>query len=252
MKKMNIIKAVCILLFSFALVSCSSTTKSPSEVYQGQSAQQIYSHAEILLAKRSYKDAAEAFEALDSLYPFGSQTQQSQLNLIYAYFEADEMPSAESAAERYIRLYPRSAHVDYAYYMKGLANFEQDQHWLSRVLPFTLSAPRDHSTLEQSFIDFGDFVRLFPNSRYAPDARRRMIYLRNVFAEREIHMARFYMEKKAYVAAANRATHILQQYSSTPMAREALQILIKADEAMGLKQSANEARLVQQLNAPKK
>ncbi|MFU8798265.1 MAG: outer membrane protein assembly factor BamD [Gammaproteobacteria bacterium] len=242
------IKLSFILLFSFGVVSCSSNSKSPSEIYEGQSAEQIYSTGEIMLAKRSYKDAGQAFEALDSLYPFGTYTQQSQLNLIYAHYESEELPSAEAAAERYIRLYPRSPNADYAYYMKGVANFEQDQSWIARLLPFDLSAPRDHSLLEQAFIDFGDFVRLFPDSRYAPDARQRMVYLRNVFAEREIHIARFYMEKKAYVAAANRATHILRQYSATPQAREALKILVKANQAMGLKQSAQEAQQVLQLN----
>jgi outer membrane protein assembly factor BamD len=252
MRHMNKIKIFSIILFSFGIVSCSSTTQSPSELYKGQSAEQIYSTGELLLAKKSYKDAVQAFEGLDSLYPFGPRTQQSQLNLIYAYYEADELPSADAAAERYIRLYPRSPNVDYAYYMKGLANFEQDQNWLTKIIPIDLTAPRDHSTLEQAFIDFGDFIRLFPNSRYAPDARQRMIYLRNVFAMRELHIAKFYMEKKAYVAAANRATVLLREYVSTPMAREALQILIKANEAMGLKQSAGEALYVQQYNQPNK
>jgi outer membrane protein assembly factor BamD len=249
MTYMNKIKLFSILLFSFGIVSCSSTTQSPSEVYQGQSAEQIYTAGEVSLAKRNYKDAVQAFEGLDSLYPFGPRTQQSQLNLIYAHYEADEFPSADAAAERYIRLYPRSANVDYAYYMKGLANFEQNQNWLTKALPFDMAAaPKDHTSLEQAFIDFGDFIRLFPQSRYAPDARQRMIYLRNVFATRELHIAKFYMEKKAYVAAANRATQILREYRSTPIAREALQILIEANEAMGLKQSASEALRVHQLN----
>lgn len=246
---MNIVKLIRIVLLSAAIVSCSSKNPTPSEVYQNQNAAQISRTAEVLLAKRNYKDAVQAFEALDSLYPFGAHTEQAQLDVIYAHYQADEMPSAVAAADRFLRLYPRSPHADYAYYIKGLANFEQDESFLHRYIA-TDPSKRDATTLKRAFLAFTDLIRLYPQSPYAPDAHQRLIYLRNTFADQELIVAKFYMEKKAYVAAVNRATYVLKHYQSTPMAREALQILVQANRAMGLNQSAAEAQRVLDLNYP--
>lgn len=246
---MNCTKLLRVITLSVLLAGCASTP-TPSQMYRGQTAEQIYHAAETALAKENYADAVQAFEALDSLYPFGAHAQQAQLDLIYAYYKNNDNASAGAAAERYIRLYPRSPNVDYAYYLKGLANYDVDRGWLQHYLPAD-PALRDPSTLRQAFNDFSELVRLFPNSKYAPDARQRMIYLRNMFGRYELKVAQFYYDRKAYVAAANRASYVLQHYRSTPATQGALVLLVKANRALGLSKAADDALRVLKLNYPK-
>jgi len=229
---------------------CSSAITDPAIIYKDQSAEEIYRGAEINLAKRRYSTAVQQFEALDALYPFSQYSEQAQLDSIYAYYKNDDMPSTAAAADRYIRLYPRSEHVDYAYYMKGIADFEQDRGWLQRFVSTDLSK-RDPGTTLQAFDDFSQLVRLFPNSVYAPDARQRMVYLRNLFANHELHIAQYYFARGAYVAAANRANYIVQHFDGTPQVEGALVIMVKSYRELGLEESANKALRVLQLNYPK-
>lgn len=233
---------------ALAIAACSSIP-TPSEKYAKFSAEQIYTVAEVKLAKRDYRDSIEAYEALDSLYPFSAHIQQAQLDMIYAYFKNYDMPAAAAAAERYIRLYPRSPNVDYAYYMKGVANFYQDRGWFQRYLP-TDQAVRDPGTTTQSFQDFNTFLKNFPNSPYAADAKQRLIYLRNMFARYNSEVAEYYLQKQAYVAAINRANEVLKKYSGAPANQQALEILVKSYRALGLTKEANNAEEVLKLNFP--
>lgn len=247
-KQMKLNKYLSVIILGLALAGCASAP-TPSQVYRGQTAEQIYTAAETALAKENYADAVQAFEALDSLYPFGPHAQQAQLDMIYAYYKNNDNASAGAAAERYIRLYPRSPNLDYAYYIKGLANYDVDRGWLQHYLPAD-PALRDPGTLRQAFNDFKELVRLFPDSRYAPDAHKRMIYLRNMFGHYELKVAQYYFDSKAYVAAANRASYILQHYRSTPATQGALVLLVKANRALGLTHAANDALRVLKLNYP--
>ena len=197
-------KLLCLAIITcFMLIGCSSIP-TPSEKYANFSAEQIYQIAETKLATAHYKDAIQAYEGLDALYPFNAHAQQAQFDMIYAYYKADDMPSAAAAAERYIRLYPRDQHVDYAYYMRGLANFNQDRGFFQRYFPVD-QAVRDPGTMAQSFKDFSTLIKLFPQSIYAPDAKLHLVYLRNTFAKKEEEIANFYYQKQAYEAAINRA-----------------------------------------------
>lgn len=237
------------LITLIGIVSGCSTTTDPVARFQHQSAEQIYQGGEIALAKGNYSDAIQHFEALDALYPFGTNAEQAQLDLIYAYYRNDDNASTSAAAERFIRLYPGSPRADYAYYMKGLANFDQDRGWFHHILPTDLSA-RDAGTMKQAFNDFSQLVRGYPNSVYTPDARQRMIYLRNLFAGYELHVADFYYQKQAYVAAANRGNYIVQHFEGTPEVEDALGIMVKSYRKLGMRDLADQSLQVLQLNYP--
>jgi outer membrane protein assembly factor BamD len=234
-------------LIAGLLTACSTTkTPSTSQLYRGKTANQIFAKAETELTKRSYTDAAKTFEALISLYPAAPETRQARLDVIYAHYQSDEFALAVTAADRYIQLYPQSAHTDYAYYLKGLADEKQGETWLTRYFPVDPAA-RDLSTEHRAFTDYQKLVQLFPASPYAQDARERMIYLRDMYARYELSVADYYMQRQAYVAAANRATYILQHYQGVPTMKDALIILVRANRALGLNQAADEAQQV--LNA---
>ncbi|CAM4451114.1 MAG: Outer membrane protein assembly factor BamD [Legionellaceae bacterium] len=237
-----------IYFFLLMLWGCSSIP-TPSQVYQGKTVKEICTVAENGLAKENFADAVQAYEALDTLYPYGHHIQQAHLNMIYAYYKNNDNASAIAAADRYIRLYPQSSNLDYAYYLKGLANYDVDRGWLDHYLP-TDPALRDPSTLGHAFTIFSKLVNLFPNSLYAPDARQRMIYLRNMFARYELRVAQYYFDREAYVAAANRASYVVAHYHSSPAVREALIILVKANKKLGLTKAANDALQLLNLNYP--
>ncbi len=242
-------KKIWLPLLSALLVSACSTTPTPSQKYAKFTAKQIYQTAEIKLAKRDYRESIEAYEALDALYPFNKDDQQAELDVIYAYFQNDDMPAAAASAERYIRLYPRAANVDYAYYMKGVANFYQDRGWFQRYMP-TDQAVRDPGSTLQSYKDFEVLLKLYPDSQYAPDARQRLVYLRNLSGRYQEEVAAFYLEKQAYVAAINRAKAVISLYNETPSCQKALVIMIKAYQALGLTAQAVDASAVLQQNYP--
>jgi len=230
------------------LVGCSAVP-TPSEQYAQYPAEKIYQIAEEKLASHHDKDAVQAFEGLDALYPFNKNAQQAQLDIIYAYYQVDNMVAASAAAERYIRLYPRDKNVDYAYYMRGIANFNQDRGFFQRYFPVDQSV-RDPGTMSQSYEDFKTLLKLFPNSIYAPDAKQHLIYLRNTFAKKNEAIASFYYQKQAYVAAIDRANEVLIEYDDTPSAKQALIILYNAYQKLGLKQSAAQTLSIIQLNYP--
>lgn len=247
MKK--IISIFCLFIAISFINGCSSANKSLEEQFKGQSADDLYTQGEVALAKHSYKDAVKYFEALQTIYPFGLRAEQTQLNLIYAYYKSDDQVSAASAADRFIRMYPRSAHVDYAIYLRGLANFDQKRGILQNVF-YTDVSQRDFGTMTQAFSDFKLLLDRFPNSEYAPDAYQRMVYLRNLFAEHELDVAKFYMRRQAYVAASNRASYIVEHLQGTPEVKDALLIIMQANNALGLEKPADDAKRVLELNYP--
>lgn len=244
------VKIISVLLMLLLLCACATNnTDDPAEDFKDYSAQQLYQLGSTAVADGNYRNAIRYFEALDSLYPFGPYSEPAQRDIIYAYFQKGDYDSAEAAADRYIHLYPRSAHVDYAYYMKGVATLHEGHTFLQRLLPIDL-AKRDLSTAESAFFDFRDLVQLFPDSRYAPDARAHMIMLRNTFARHELEVGEFYYDRYAYVAAANRASFVIHHYQGTPQVKDALVLLIKSNRKMGLNQQADDAYKVLAANYP--
>ncbi|GAB4392424.1 MAG: hypothetical protein Tsb005_06350 [Gammaproteobacteria bacterium] len=243
------IRLMIINLLLLLVVGCSVFHHDPEAAYQGLDAEQLYQRAEIELDGHNYSEAASMLETLDARYPFNKNAQQAQLNIIYAYYKAGDKASAAAAADRYIRLYPRGAHTDYAYYMQGVANFEQDHGLLQRYLPVD-QADRDPGTARQAYDNFVTLSQRFPDSQYTADAQQRLIYLRNLFARNELHVAKFYLRREAYVAAANRASQIIERYPQAPAVPEALVVLVKAKYALGLQGAGDNALRVLKQNYP--
>lgn len=226
------------------LASCAKNDEDKNP-YKDMSATQLHAAAQKSLKKKEYATAAKQLEAMETMYPFSDYTEQSQLDLIYAYYENEEYPSAAATAERFIHLYPRAKQVDYAYYMKGLANFQQTRGVFAKMLPMDESW-RDPGTQTQAFLDFSIFIQKFPESKYKANALQRMIYLRNMFAQHELNVSHFYFKRKMYVAAIERASHLVKNYPQAPSAQKALVIMYKANQALGLNQAADDALKVYQ------
>lgn len=191
------------------------------------SADRFYSEAKRALATNNNERAIELFDKLQARYPFGRYAQQAQLELIYTYYRSGTPDQALAAADRFIRTHPRHPFVDYAYYMKGLTNFDRGVGVLERLFPRDPAKTDTRSAL-QAFNDFSELVQKFPDSSYREDATRRMLFLRNSLARYEVNVARFYLRRQAYVAAANRAKYVLENFSSTPAVADALALMVRA------------------------
>ena len=213
------------------------------------SAQQLYSAAKQRLDNGDYETAIDYYGKLESRYPFGVLAQQGQLETAYAHYKSDEPASAIAAANRFLKLHPRHASADYAYYVKGLANFNRGRNLLDVVLPQDPSA-RDQAAAAQAFRDFEELVRRYPDSRYAADATQRMVYLKNTAAQHEMHIARYYLRRRAYIAAANRAKHVVESFPGTPAVPDALVVMATAYKVLDLPELSEDALRVLELNFP--
>lgn len=213
------------------------------------SAEALYAQGKKSLDNRSWQRAIIAYKALQTRYPFGRYTEQSMLDLSYVYYKGAQPQEALSTLDRFIRTYPAHPNVDYAYYLKGLVNFEQNLGFLEKMMPKRMR-DRDQSAAQDSFMDFSEMIRRFPDSRYIPDARQRMVFLRNNLAAYEITVAEYYLRRKAYIAAANRARYALEIYPNTPQTPEALVVLHKAYTELELYELAQGSMDVLALNFP--
>lgn len=214
------------------LTSCASD-KEPFTKYKNKSAAQIFTQAEKHLANKDYRSAVKGLEALDGLYPFGAYSQQGQSDAIYAYYKDGSPALALATAQRYIRLYPRASHVDYAYYMQGVINFNMGGGWLQNRLGLDRSS-RDISNFDAAFSSFALLVERYPRSVYAYDAYQRMLFIRNIIANHEYEIAQFYWQRHAYVAAANRASFIVQHFQGAIDVVPAWGMLVRANRCLGL------------------
>lgn len=215
----------------------------------GWSAQRLYSEAKDNLNSGNYERAVKLYETLEARYPFGRYAQQAQLEIAYAYYKDNEPVSAIAAADRFIKLHPNHPHVDYAYYLKGLVNFNDDLGYLGKLIDQDLSE-RDPRAMRDAFLAFKELVTRFPESKYAPDATARMKYLVNALANHEVHVAKYYLKREAWVAAANRAKEVLKTYPEAPAMEEALAILVVAYDKLKLTDLRDDAKRVLLLNFP--
>jgi outer membrane protein assembly factor BamD len=216
----------------------------------GWSAQRLYTEAKEAMGDGDYARAVKYFERLEARYPFGRYAQQAQLEIAYAYYREGDAASAVAACDRFIKLHPNHPSVDYAYYLKGVVNFYEDQNLLSRFADQDPSE-RDPRSARDSFAAFKDLATRFPESKYTPDALARMNYLLNALASHEVHVARYYMKRGAYLAAANRAQFAVKTYPDAPAVEEALYIMVQAYGAMGMKDLRADAERVLVKNFPK-
>ena len=233
-------KLIILVIIALVLCGCAKNNDTGLQAYKKATAEQIFTQAKNNMQARKYDLAAQDFDALDALYPYGKYSQQAQLDIIYAYYMDDEYDSAAAAADRYIHLYPSSRGADYAYYLKGLAYFDQNKTMFSSIY-VPDPAYRDLSTYKQAFTTFDELIKTYPDSGYDTDARNRMIFIRKVIARHELKVAQFYMKREAYVAAANRASGIVAHYQGSPYVEDALKIMVRAYTALGAEEQAKEA-----------
>ena len=228
----NSIKTNLVFLRNFLIVvlivSCSSNEELPDERLVEK---ELYDQAQSRLKSASYSTAIISLESLESRFPFGRYAEQAQAELIYAYYMNSQFEASESAAQRFINLHPRHSHTGYAYYMKGLAAFTDDAGLFTRYFQSDL-AKREIIMAQKSFDELSEFISRYPNSKYVPHAKQRMIYLRNLLAEHEIYVADFYMKRGAYLAAVGRAKYVIEHLPNTPQTPYALSILIEAYEIL--------------------
>ena len=212
-------------------------------------ADQLYELAHKSLNNRNYGNAIQYYENLEARYPFSNQAKQAQLDLIYAYFKNGEPEAASDAAEQFERENPTHPRVDYAIYMRGLAQFTGQHGRIYRWVRVDLSERPPVEAMD-AFAAFAELVYRFPESRYAPDARQRMIFLRNRLADHEIHVANYYMKRNAFAAALNRATYCMQTFDGAPAVAEALLIMVKAYRKLGMWDLAEDTEKVLLENYP--
>jgi len=215
----------------------------------GWSAQRLYSEAKTAMNEGSWATAVKYFEKLEARYPFGRFAQQAQLEIAYAYYRDNEPASAVAACDRFIKLHPNHPNVDYAYYLKGVVNFYEDQNIFTQ---FAAQDPteRDPQSARDSFAAFKELATRYPDSKYTPDALARMKYLVNALASHEVHVAQWYMKRGAYVAAANRASYAVKTYPEAPATEDALALMVRAYGQMGLDDLRDDTLRVLKANFP--
>ena len=234
------------LIAALALAGCSGL---PDDETAGWDANKLYSEAKSLMSKGDYEQAIKMFEKLEARYPYGRYAQQAQLDTAYSYYKSKEPDLAVLSAERFIKLHPNHSDVDYAYYLKGLANFNEDLGVLGNVINQDLTQ-RDPRAALEAFDAFRELVERFPNSKYVADARLRMQYLVNSLAAHEIHVARYYYKRGAYVAAVNRCQSVIALYPNAPSHEEALFLLVASYDKLKLDTLRDDTERVLRQNFP--
>ena len=215
----------------------------------GWSANKLYAEAKDAMNSSDYAKAIKYYEKLEARYPYGRFAQQAQLEIAYAYWKDNERASAIAAADRFIKMHPNHESVDYAHYLKGLINFNDKQGIFGFLGSDDLS-DRDPKGAREAFSAFKELVTRFPDSKYAPDAAARMKYLVNALAQHEVNVARYYMKRNAYIAAANRAQFAVQSYPQAPAIEEAVFVMVKAYDALGMTDLRDAADRVMRGNFP--
>ncbi len=240
--------ALACLLAAIALTGCATNGKEPDHTI-GWSAERLYKEAKEEMDTGNWTQAAKLLEKLEARYPFGVYAQQAQIDIAYVYWKDGSNAQALAAIDRFERLHPNHPNLDYMLYLKGLINFYQESALLASLTKQDPSE-RDPKGARESFDAFKALVTRFPNSKYAPDARLRLNYLVNSIAMNEVHVARMYLERGAYVAAVNRAQTAVRDFQGTPAVEEALYIMVLAYDKMGMTDLRDDAARVLNLNFP--
>ncbi len=236
-----------VVALCIALVAIAGCRSNRERALQRQGPEALYKQAQRSLKAYDFNASIKMYEALTARFPFTNESRQARLDLIYAYYRAGESESAIDAADQFIRENPTHPRVDYAWYIKGLTDFERTPNILERFFRVDLTE-RPPTTARKSFAAFKTVVEQYPKSDYAHDARKRMIFLRNRLAEYEVHVAAYYLKRGAYVAAAQRAKGAVEQYDGAPAIEEALRILIEAYDRLDLKELSVQSRQVYEAN----
>ncbi|MBV8273189.1 MAG: outer membrane protein assembly factor BamD [Cupriavidus sp.] len=230
------------------LSACGLLGDQPDET-AGWSANKLYSEAKDALDGGDYTRAVKLYEKLEGRYPFGRYAQQAQIDTAYANYKDGETAAALAAVDRFIQLHPSHPNIDYAYYLKGLINFNDNLGWLGRFSGQDLSE-RDPKAARAAYDSFQTLITRYPDSKYTPDATLRMQYIVNSLAQHEVHAARYYYRRGAYLAAVNRAQQALKDYDGAPANEEALYIMVRSYDALGMKDLRDDAARVMERNYP--
>ena len=236
-----------LLLAAMLAAGCGDRTKEDaSDILP---VDQMYTEAKTSLEAGNVERAIKYYKRLVARFPFGRYTEQSQIELAYAQYESNDAEEALSTINRFIKTYPTHRHIDYAYYLRGLINFNRESGWVERYIKQDPTR-RDLGFGRQAFRDFGELVKRYPSSPYAPDARQRMIHLRNGMAQSELNVAEYYFRRGAYIAAQGRARYVLENYQQTPQAGDALAILTESYVRLDQSDLAKDTRRVLETNFP--
>ena len=238
---------LCLLL---ALLSGCGLFGGEEDEFAGLSTEeQFYRRALDQLNSQNFTGAIATYQALESRFPFGRFAAQAQIEIVYAYYRNGDDAAARAAADRFIRLHPDNDNVDYAYYMRGLSSFTGETGFFSRFVP-TDQTKRDPGMARESFNDFAQLLALYPDSPYAADARSRMVYLRNNLAAYEIHVANYYLERRAYIAALRRGQYVVENFQQTPAVADGVAVMVECYLRLGLDELADTSLALLKVNYP--
>ncbi|HEX7606367.1 MAG TPA: outer membrane protein assembly factor BamD [Usitatibacter sp.] len=242
------VTALAALLLACALAGCSffASKLDPKKDWQ---AADYYKAAKEQFDSQNWDAAIKTYDELEAKFPFGRFAQQAQIEVAYAYYKQGETAQSVTALEKFVKLHPNHPNVDYALYLKALCNFKEDLGPFSRLITQDL-ADRDPKAARESFEGFKDLVTRFPESRYAADSRERMAYLVEALARHEVRVARYYLSRGAYLAAANRAQDAIVRFPNSPTHRESLDIMVEAYDRMGMKELRDDSKRVLVKNFP--
>lgn len=237
------------LVLMLGLVGCSGTQVKDIEKVPDKSAQALFSDARESLDNGLYQKAIQILSAIDSRYPFGPISHQVQLDLIYAYYKSGESAQGIALTDRFLRLNPTHANLDYVYYMRALINVSTEDNLFQDIAGIDRS-DRDPTASREAFNDFKTILEKYPESKYAADARQRMISIKSRLAKYELAVARYYLKREAYVSSANRGKYIVEYFSPSPEMEEALEIMIFCYDKLGLQELKINAKQVLAANYP--
>lgn len=247
----KVMSKVLIVLAIAASMSACSMFGHKKDTIDTMPVEKLYTTAHDSLEHADYAASTKAYQRLIARFPSGDYNEQAQLDLAYSQYKDNQPDDAYSTINRFIKTYPTHKHVDYAYYLRGLINFDRTGGFVERVFQRTQSqSRRDQGYNLQAFDDFSELTRRFPDSAYSADARQRMIYLRNVLAQFEVNVAEFYLRNKAYVASADRAQYVIEHYQQAPQTGDALAILTRSYIGLEQPKLADQTRQVLALNYP--
>ena len=235
-------------LIALAILGAGCAGLDTEDETLGWSAQRLYGEAKDAMESRDWPKAIKYLEKLEARYPYGRFAQQAQLEIAYAHWKDGERASAVAAIDRFIKMYPNHSSVDYAWYLKGLINFNDQVGFFATLTPDI--SDRDPKSSRESFAAFKEVVVRYPESRYAADAEARMRYLVNALAGYEVHVARYYVKRGAYLAAANRAQYAIRYYQQAPVLEDAVFLLVVAYDRLGMTDLRDAADRVMRNNFP--
>jgi outer membrane protein assembly factor BamD len=238
-----------LIAFMLSLSACSLLQMDPIDETRDWSAAKLYSEAKDELNAGGYDKSIQYFEKLESRYPFGTYAQQAQMEIAYAHYRQGDQAQALAAVERFIKLHPNHPNVDYMYYLRGLINFNDKLSIFDFIAHQDLTE-RDPKAARDAFDSFKILIERFPNSKYSADARDRLAYLVNAMAQHDVHVADYYFRRGAYLAAANRAQLVVKDYSQTPVVEDALVIMVRSYDALGMPELRDDAKRVLNTNFP--